>query len=40
LWSYKNVGPHAEGYDILFGDGHTKWHKRWSASEMSRNPSE
>ena len=41
LWNYKGldtIGPHAEGYDILFADGHVKWHKRWSDSSMSRKP--
>ena len=41
LWNYKGldtIGPHAEGYDILFADSHVKWHKRWSDSSMSRNP--
>jgi prepilin-type N-terminal cleavage/methylation domain-containing protein len=33
-----NAGPHSEGYDILFSDGHTKWYKGWSASSMSRSP--
>ncbi|MGA2914548.1 MAG: prepilin-type N-terminal cleavage/methylation domain-containing protein [Sedimentisphaerales bacterium] len=32
-----NAGPHSEGYDILFSDGHTKWYKRWSDSSMSRD---
>lgn len=31
-------GPHNKGRDILFADGHVKWHKRWSDSSMSRNP--
>lgn len=41
LWHYKSsetVGPHTEGHDILFADGHVKWYKRWSGSEMGRNP--
>ncbi|MBU1260634.1 MAG: DUF1559 domain-containing protein [Planctomycetes bacterium] len=41
LWFYKgqNVsGPHNEGHNILFGDGHVKWHKEWSSSQMSRKP--
>ncbi|MCX5632969.1 MAG: prepilin-type N-terminal cleavage/methylation domain-containing protein [Phycisphaerae bacterium] len=33
-----NAGPHSEGYDILFADGHIKWHKRWSGSSMNRSP--
>jgi prepilin-type N-terminal cleavage/methylation domain-containing protein/prepilin-type processing-associated H-X9-DG protein len=33
-----NSGPHSQGYDILFAGGHVKWYKRWSDSEMSRNP--
>lgn len=32
-------GPHNEGDDILFADGHVKWHKRWSDSSMGRDPS-
>ena len=43
LWHYNSsdaVGPHNEGDDILFADGHIKWYKRWSDSSMSRNPSE
>jgi prepilin-type N-terminal cleavage/methylation domain-containing protein/prepilin-type processing-associated H-X9-DG protein len=39
LWTYEgSVGPHTEGYDILFADGHVQWHKRWSGSSISRNP--
>jgi prepilin-type N-terminal cleavage/methylation domain-containing protein/prepilin-type processing-associated H-X9-DG protein len=41
LWHYGILdafGPHAEGHDILFADGHAKWHKRWSDSQMSRFP--
>jgi len=39
LWNrWNTIGPHSKGYDILFSDGHVKWHKRWSASSMSRNP--
>jgi prepilin-type N-terminal cleavage/methylation domain-containing protein len=41
MWYYNGwptVGPHTEGYDILFADSHTKWHKKWSGSEMSRKP--
>jgi prepilin-type N-terminal cleavage/methylation domain-containing protein/prepilin-type processing-associated H-X9-DG protein len=35
-----NAGPHSEGYDILFADGHVKGHgnKKWPNSSMSRNP--
>ena len=33
-----NAGPHSEGYDILFSDGHSKWYKGWSSSSMSRKP--
>jgi prepilin-type processing-associated H-X9-DG protein len=40
LWRYGILddisGPHAEGHDILFADGHAKWHKRWADSEMNR----
>jgi prepilin-type processing-associated H-X9-DG protein len=41
LWNYKGldtIGPHTEGYNILFADSHVKWHKRWSDSSMSRKP--
>jgi prepilin-type N-terminal cleavage/methylation domain-containing protein/prepilin-type processing-associated H-X9-DG protein len=41
LWYYNYWpadGPHNKGYDILFSDGHVKWHKRWSDSSMSRDP--
>lgn len=38
LWDANMAGPHTEGYNILFADGHTKWYKRWSGSSMSRNP--
>ncbi|MGB8226635.1 MAG: type II secretion system protein [Sedimentisphaerales bacterium] len=39
LWTYWNTyGPHSTGYNILFADGHIKWHKRWSDSEMNRSP--
>ena len=41
LWNYKGLdttGPHTEGFDILFADGHVQWHKRWSDSSISRNP--
>jgi prepilin-type processing-associated H-X9-DG protein len=31
-------GPHTEGHNILFADGHTKWFKEWSDSSMSRKP--
>jgi prepilin-type N-terminal cleavage/methylation domain-containing protein/prepilin-type processing-associated H-X9-DG protein len=33
------VGPHTKGYNILFSDGHVKWHKWWDETAMSRNPS-
>jgi len=41
LWHYKvldTVGPHQEGHNILFADGHVKWHKRETESSISRNP--
>lgn len=41
LWTYGLLGasgPHAEGENILFADGHAKWFKEWSGSSMSRKP--
>ena len=39
LWSYEgSVGPHIEGYNILFADSHVQWHKRWSGSSINRDP--
>ena len=41
LWYYDywpTVGPHTNGYNILFADGHVQWHKRWSDSSISRDP--
>jgi prepilin-type N-terminal cleavage/methylation domain-containing protein/prepilin-type processing-associated H-X9-DG protein len=31
-------GPHNNGHNILFGDGHAKWHKEWLDSQISRKP--
>jgi prepilin-type N-terminal cleavage/methylation domain-containing protein/prepilin-type processing-associated H-X9-DG protein len=48
LWRYRDYrypdkildasGPHNNGHNILFGDGHAKWHKEWSDSQMTRKP--
>lgn len=48
LWRYRYdkdpnnilgaVGPHNNGHNILFGDGHAKWHKEWIDSQISRKP--
>jgi len=39
LWPYSGTyGPHSHGYNILFADGHVKFHKEWSDSEMTRKP--
>lgn len=32
------VGPHNNGYNILFGDNHVKWHVKWSDALMTRKP--
>jgi prepilin-type processing-associated H-X9-DG protein len=32
-----NLSPHRGGFNILFSDGHTKWHKGWNDSEMTRS---
>ncbi len=45
LWRYVwkgellgTFGPHNNGHNILFGDGHAKWHKEWLDSQMTRRP--
>lgn len=41
LFKYKGVkanGPHNDGFDILFADGHVRWFKKWQDSEMTRKP--
>ena len=41
LWQYEVLdaqGPHAKGFDILFADGHVKYFKQWSDSDISRKP--
>ena len=41
LWYYQNAaakGPHRDGHDILFGDGHARWFVDWQPGQMTRNP--
>jgi prepilin-type processing-associated H-X9-DG protein len=45
LWFYSGIedkpehpvkGPHKQGHNILFGDGHAKWFEKWDNRNMSR----
>jgi len=29
-------GPHKQGYNILFGDGHVQWFQKWDTRNMTR----
>ena len=31
-------GPHREGHNILFADGHVQWFVRWDSNLMTRWP--